>query len=64
MEASILRLTSSTGEKIELLVPGKPGVILINGVPGSIQDLKTGFRVLQVFYGLNGVVVRLEVTTP
>ena len=62
-EKGILKLESG-GESIDLLIPNKPGVITINGAPRSIRDLKAGFKIIEVFYGPSGVVVRLDVTSP
>ena len=62
-ETGILKLESS-GESIDLLIPNKPGVITINGAPRALRDLRAGFRISEIFFGPNGVVVRLEVTSP
>lgn len=63
VRTGILKLESSEGQSITVLIPNKPGVITINGAPGSLLDLKAGFKIIEVFFGPNGVVVRLDVTS-
>ena len=64
VSTGVLRMESTEGQSITLLIPNKPGVITINGAPGSLLDLKAGFRIIEVFFGLSGVVVKLDVARP
>jgi hypothetical protein len=59
----IVTVRTAGRQSIELLVPQKPGIITLNGKPGSVGDLKVGDEVRMAFYRPNRVVISMVVTS-
>ena len=57
----IVTMTTSRGDDIRLLVPQKPGIVTLGGVPSSIEELNVGDTVLVVYYRSDMVVTGMTV---
>ena len=58
-EKGVIAIAPPTGGTIRLLVPNKPGIITVNGQPGSLRDLTPDLTIDEVYYDGNNIVVRL-----
>ena len=59
----IVTVATTTGESISLVLPGKPGIVTVDGVAGSILDLKVGDRVEVAFYRPDRVIVKIAIVS-
>ena len=61
-ERGIVTIALPSGESIVLLIPNKPGIVVLDGKPGATRDLGEGDSVLAAYYrpGLP-IVVRIVV---
>ena len=59
----IVTVAPAVGESISLLLPAKPGIVTVDGVVGSIADLKVGDKVEVAFYRPDRVIVRIAIVS-
>ena len=63
-ERGVATVAPDAGEPVVLLIPAKPGIIIVNGSPRSIEDLKVGDEVRAAFYNPNSKIVARIFTMP
>ena len=49
-ELGVVTITPTSGEPIVLLIPNKPGIVVVDGKPGATRDLSEGDSVLAAYY--------------
>ena len=57
----VLTVATVSGQRIQMLIPAKPGIVFVGAVPASIGDVNAGDQVQAVFYRPDKVVVRIEI---
>ncbi len=63
-DKGVATVAPDAGEPVVLLIPAKPGIVIVNGSPKSIEDLNVGDEVRAAFHNPNTKVVARIFTMP